>query len=159
MGKNWFDIRIKTEQSAIKNVTSRIEGFPKEAMDKYFFQILQSIGAAAADVGREYIASAKVSTKTGEAQGRKGRVKSGDMKAGFKFDGGHKVSDTKYEFYFGWIDGTPGYSIFQELGTKNGIVAMHALQYARQFAASELKLVSNSASAAKFHASPTSFEG
>jgi hypothetical protein len=159
MGKNWFEIRVKTEPSAMKNVVSRIEGFQKEAADKYFFQMLQSISAAAADVGRQYIASAKVSTPTGEAAGRKGRIKSGDMQAGFKNDGGHKTGDGKYEFHFGWNDGTPGYSIFQELGTKNGITAMHALQYARQFAAAELKLRSKNAKAANFPASPTSFEG
>ena len=52
---------------------------------------------------------------------------------------GKKVAPHKYEFTVGWLDGTPGYSVFQEYGTKNGVAAMNSLQYTADFMRLELK--------------------
>lgn len=127
----------------MRNVQAKIEGWPNEAFVKYYFQALQSLTAEAARVMKDYIASSAVSTDTGQAQGREGRVKTGTMKDGIKSNasggrGGIKQNN-KYLFLFGWLDGTPGYAIFQEWGTRNGITAMNSQRYAAEWARKELK--------------------
>lgn len=143
MSKPWVDIRVKTEKNKMRNVQTRITGWPEEAFVKYYFQALQQLTSEAARVMKEYIASNAVSTETGQAQGREGRVKSGAMVDGIKTNasggrGGIKQNN-KYLFLFGRLDGTPGYAIFQEWGTQNGIKAMNSQRYAAEWARQELK--------------------
>lgn len=136
----WVKVRIKTEPAKMRFVQSRVMGYPEEATQKYFFQAMQSVTASAADIMRNYIEyQAGKTTKTG----RKGRVVSGAMRDGVKWTG-EKLAGGKYRFRFGWINGTPGYAIFQEQGTKNGIVAMNALGYATEFLRNELRLLGHS---------------
>jgi len=145
---DWIPIRIRTESANMNKVVARIEGYPEEATQKYFFQALQSISASAADVMRSYIESnPAVFTPTGEARKASGgngpgRVKTGAMRDAVKWRGG-KDGKNKYSFQFGWIDGAPGYSVFQEYGTKNGVTAMNAIQYTADFVRRELRLLGN----------------
>jgi hypothetical protein len=137
MGKNWIDIRLKTEPANMKYVKGRILGYPEEVLEKYYFQFLQYVAATGADVGRQYIGSAAVSTRTGQGEGRQGRVDSGTMQKNFKWSA--RKDGKKYIVDIGWINGTPGYSIFQEQGTKGGIVGMNAIGYVQEWVRSELK--------------------
>jgi len=134
---DWIDIRIKTEPANMKHVKARILGYPEEVLEKYYFQFLQYVAAAGADIGRQYIGSAAVNTPTGLGEGRQGRVKSGDMQKNFKWSA--RKDGKRYVVDIGWINGTPGYSIFQEHGTKNGIVGMNAVGYVTDWIRSELK--------------------
>lgn len=131
---DWLPIRIKTEPAKMKHVQNRIAGYPEEVMTKRYFQLLQRTTAAAADVMREYIATHDFGDKNGP-----GRVDSGKMRDSVKWEG-RKDAKGVYRFRFGWINGTPGYSIFQEYGTKNGVVGMDALGYAAEFFRKELRL-------------------
>lgn len=146
MAKDWLPIRIQTEPSKRQAVKSRIMGYPAEAMEKYFFQRLQSVTASAVDVMKNYITYDKrVFTETGlrrsaAGRGYAGRVDTGNMVDAISWRG-QKISNEKYKFEFGWLDGTPGYSIFQEHGTKNGVAAMNSLAFATEFARAELRLL------------------
>lgn len=150
---DWLPIRIKTEPAKMKHVQARIEGFPEQAVEKFLFQRLQSITAMGADVMRNYIKyERRLVTKTGLARVAKGgkyatRVDSERMVDSVKWEG-RKVGN-KYKFRFGWIDGEPGYSIFQEHGTSNGVVGMESLAYAMEFVRRELHLLETTRSAYK----------
>lgn len=145
-GRGWVDIRVNAEPAALRNLKNRIMGFPEETMTKFYFQRLQSITASAVDVQKNYIAYDKrLYTETGKRRAAlggngPGRIDTGKMVDGIKWRG-RKVGKAKYQFDFGWLDGTPGYSIFQEHGTKNGVKAMDSLGYAAQFVRTELRLL------------------
>lgn len=164
MGKDWLPIRVKTEQSKMNRVVDRIEGFPEEVMTKYFFQFLQGIAASGADVMRNYIEyNSHNYTPTGQRRADAGgpgpgRRKSGDMIAGIKWSG-KKVAPAKYEFLVGWLDGTPGYSVFQEYGTKSGVTAMNSLQYTADFMRREMKLLGHNPAGAKVSSPPGKWGG
>lgn len=146
MGKDWMPIRVKTEPSKRQHIKNRIMGFPDEAMGKFFFQQLQSVTASAVDVMKNFITyDRSVWTRTGldraaSSGGYKGRVETGTMVNAITWKGG-KVGPHKYKFEFGWLNDEPGYSIFQEHGTKNGVKAMNSLAYAMEFARAELRLL------------------
>lgn len=111
--------------------------------------VLREIGADAVRGMRQTIETA--STKTGQAQGREGRVRDkGDpsMKYRPRIGGKSMRDSVDYEvrqnqksvsLRFGWLTGRPGYAFFQEYGTKNGVPAMHALTDARTKALAELQ--------------------
>ena len=143
MGKDWFNIRIKTEPSRMEQVKSTIEGFPKEVMQKYYFQTLQSISASAADIMRHYIKSdpglATEASKNRTPPG--GRNKTGKMWESVKWKLVESQKGTYYKFEIGWLDGTPGYAIFQEHGTRTGVKAMNSIDYTMNFTRTELKLL------------------
>jgi hypothetical protein len=140
MAKNWLGIRVKTEPAKMRYVQGRIAGFPEEAIQKYYFQALQQLAAETVDVMKNYIEySPDVRTPTGEARGAKGRVKSGEMRDAIKWSG-RKVGKV-YRFEIGWLDGRPGYAIFQEQGTKNGVKAMESIAYALEFARREVQMM------------------
>lgn len=146
---DWIPIRIRTERGKMMHMKNRIMGYPEEAMTKYYFQQLQSITASAADVMKNFIEyDRSVRTPTGEARKARGGNGPGRKDTGTMINGitwrGEKISDAKYKFEFGWLNGEPGYAIFQEHGTKNGVRAMHALEYAAQFARTELGFLGNS---------------
>lgn len=136
---DWLPIRIKTEPAKLRYVKSRIMGYPEEAMGKYFFQQLQMVTASAADVMKNFIMQDK-NTKKYETTGVKGRRKTGAMIDAITWRGS-KIGKGKYRFEFGWLDGRPGYAIFQEQGTKNGVRALNSLDYATNFAKQELRLL------------------
>lgn len=146
MAKDWLPIRIKTEGNKKHYVKNRIMGFPDEAFGKYYFQQMQSIVASGVDVMRNFITyDRSVWTETGirratQRGGYKGRNDTGKMVNAISWTGG-KVEKHKYKFELGWLDGEPGYSIFQEQGTKNGVQAMNSLAYVMEFMRQELKLM------------------
>ena len=135
--KSWIDIKIKTEPQNMKYVSNRILGYPEQVLEKYYFQFLQYLAATGAEIGRNYIGSTAVSTPTGQGEGREGRVKTGEMQKNFKWSA--RKEGKKYIVDVGWINAVPGYSIFQEQGTKNGIVGMNAIGYVTDWMRSELK--------------------
>jgi hypothetical protein len=146
MGKDWIPIRVKAEPNKRQYLRNRIMGFPDEAVGRFYFQQLQSVTASAVDVMRNFITyDRSVWTQTGidrasRAGGYKGRVDTGTMVNAISWTGG-KVGPHKYKFEFGWLTGEPGYSIFQEQGTKNGVKAMNSLAYAMEFARAEIRLL------------------
>jgi hypothetical protein len=145
MAKDWLPIRVKAEGAKRQYLRNRILGFPDEAMGKYYFQRLQSVVASGVDVMRNFITyDRSVWTETGiqraKRGGDKGRNDTGAMVAAISWTGG-KVEKHKYKFELGWLDGEPGYSIFQEQGTKNGVKAMNSLAYVMDFMRQELKLM------------------
>lgn len=147
---DWIKIRVKTEPAKMKYTKGRIQGFASEAMGKYFFQQLQGMTASGADVMRNFISShPSVRTRTGaerKARGGNGpgRVDTGLMKDSIKWRYVGKGANGNYRFEFGWINGTPGYAIFQEQGTKNGVRAMNSIAYATAFMRNELQLLGQS---------------
>ena len=146
MSKDWMPIRIKTEPAKTQYVKNRIMGFPDEAVGKFYFQQLQSVSASAVDVMKNFITyDRSVWTETGLRRasrrgGYKGRNDTGEMVSRITWRGA-KVGPHKYKFEFGWLDGEPGYAIFQEQGTKSGVKAMNSLAYAMEFARQELRLM------------------
>lgn len=140
MAKDWLGIRIKTEPQNIKYVKGRIEGYPQEAFQKYFFQALQSMASQGVDVMRTYIET--YSWYDSKGNKRRGRVDTGFMRDSVKWSG-RKLENGNYRFEFGWLEGKPGYAIFQEQGTKNGVQAMNAIAYATEFMRNELRLMGN----------------
>lgn len=150
MSSPWIQIRIKTEPRFINAVRANIETLPDELFVKYYYQKLAGIGARSANRMRRTILAS--TTRTGERRVKKGtgiagRV-SGKTPAGQKsmYDsiGWHitKHGKNHYTLQVGWLDGTPGYAIFQEQGTSNGVAAMHALRDATEYARSEIAKLS-----------------
>lgn len=142
----WIPIRVKTEPAKMRYVKAKIEGFPEEALGRYYFQQLQSLLASAADVMKNYIEyDPSVRTQTGWARAALGGNGPGRKDTGALIDGitwsGRKVADGKYSFEVGWLNGTPGYAIFQEQGTKTGVRAMNSLEYVTNFIRQELQLL------------------
>jgi hypothetical protein len=156
---SWFEVRTAFEPSAMKYAQQKIYGHPEKVFTTYYFQELQSLTAAAADVQRNYINTKPNSTPTGVARvaaggNGPGRVDTGEMRDAIKWSA-RKVSPKRYEFKFGWINGVPGYSIFQEYGTSHGIKGMHSIQYAREFALAEIKFMKSGGRGTTFGQRPT----
>ena len=145
MGKDWLNIRIKTEPAKIKYVTGQVEAFAEQAIGTYFFQFMQKMMPEAVDVMQNYIRyQAGKTTKTGKP----GRVVTGTMWESVKW---RQVSTGKkgyYRFELGWLDGKPGYSIFQEQGTKSGVIGMNALGYTLEWLRNEVVLLGRGSSKA-----------
>jgi len=138
---DWAAIRVQTEPDKLKYVSQKLSAYTTDYIGKYYFQKLQQVAALAADVGRNYIEySPSVRTPTGEARGAKGRVLTGEMRDNFKASVVSIQARTKYSVTLGWLDGRPGYAIFQELGTSNGIKAMGAVRFTAEFFRLEMQL-------------------
>lgn len=144
---NWIDIRVQTEQAKIKYVKSEIEGFAEKAIGPYFFQFMQSMMPEAVDVMQSYIRyQAGKTTKTGKP----GRVETGEMWEQVTWRQIPTGKKGFYRFELGWLNGTPGYAIFQEQGTRNGVVAMDSIGFTTMWLRSELKLLGRGTDALKF---------
>ena len=163
MAKDWFQIRTKTEPAKMKYMSAKINGFPDEAAEKYYFQKLQQITAAGADIMRNYIEYDRANfTETGKKRAARGgngpgRKDSGDMIKGIVWSG-KKDGKGKYRFAFGWLNGTPGYSIFQEYGVEGGVKGMNSLQYAREFVRKEIRYLASNGKGTRFGPLPTEFK-
>lgn len=116
-------------------VQARLAGFPEEVVMPRYFQFLQREVANAAEIMRSYIEGHNFGDKNGP-----GRVKTGKMRDSVKWEG-RKDGKGIYRFRLGWLDGTPGYAIFQEQGTRNGVIAMNALGYTMDFLRTEIRLL------------------
>lgn len=143
---NWGSARVKTEQSKMKYVQGLIEGYAEKAIGPYFFQYLQSMMPEAVDVMQQYLNERPNWTETGikrRAMGGNGpgRVKSGDMQRAISWRQIPTGRKGYYKFQVGWVNGEPGYAIFQEQGTKNGIKAMNAIGYTTEWLRNEIALM------------------
>jgi hypothetical protein len=137
----WMDIRVKTERSQLDAVRATIINRPQKVMDQTYKPALKAI----ADEGRDYIRYIILAstTRTGEA-----RVAAGGQYAGRRTGKSGRDSmytrvrsrirggtgkNQRFVIQVGWDEGKPGYAIFQEYGTKNGVVGMNALGQAHEF--------------------------
>lgn len=145
MGNNWFELRLKVPASDFNKVRVKIATWPEEVAKEVYHPQIKAIAEAGAEFIRQVIE--RETTPTGEARVRRGgngpgRVKSGKMinavrsRVRPRANGG--ISATA-----GWLTGEPGYVIFQEMGTKNGVEAMDAIGQAHEFMLSELRRVAN----------------
>jgi len=136
-GKSWIHIRISGDKQnqGIRKMAARVTRAPEEIFVKYYYRELVKIVFQARTIMLNIIDNA--STPTGQRRGSQGRNKTGDMRKGV-WARVSKVSDGKYRAEVGWLTGRPGYAIFQEHGTRNGIVAMNALQAASDYVSEQM---------------------
>lgn len=145
MGKDWFELKIKVPASDFNKVRVKIATWPEEVAAEVYRPQIKAIARAGAAYIKQIIE--REETDTGRERARRGgngpgRVKTGKMinavssRARDRAGGG--VSATA-----GWLTGEPGYAIFQEMGTKNGVEAMDAIGQAHEFMLSELKRLAN----------------
>ena len=132
--------RLKDAQVSIQNLKATIEASDKVAVSASgrFFQKMQSRSADVLRETKDYIRHVAV-TETGRKRGKnKGRYESGDMHDNFigTRGSGTKITrsgkSVRFFFELGWLEGMPNYTLFQEFGTRNGIVGMNALARARE---------------------------
>lgn len=132
MAKEWASIRTKTEAKAFDAVRARILGYPEKVAEEVYWPALQSIASEGVTTIRQIILSS--TTPTGEARaakgGKPGRYDTGNMFKNVRMRLRKRAKG--FTAFVGWIEGKPGYAIFQEMGTKNGVRAMEAIVTARQ---------------------------
>lgn len=140
-----MNIRVKTEASKFNAVRSKIEGWPKEVAQDIYFPALERIAQEGVDFIRFIILSATTMTGAQRANAGgngPGRVDSGKMYEKVNYRA-RKRANNGFSLFVGWTNGTPGYAIFQENGTKNGVVGMEALRQAQQYMYSEAVKLAN----------------
>lgn len=112
-----------------------------EASAGTFFNYMQKVASQAYSTTKDYIKNGAV-TPTGVRRGSpRGRYETGAMYDAFigTPGGGNTAKGTmKFRFEMGWLRGMPNYTLFQEYGTRNGIVAMDAIGYGRDMLAEAL---------------------
>lgn len=141
-GKSWRFIRIAgdaKQAGGIYNMAARISRAPEEIFVKYYYQQIQKIVFQARRIMLRIIDESV--TEKGLQRSRKGgnpgRVDTGTMRDKV-WARAYKASNNRYRAEVGWLDGRPGYAIFQEQGTRNGIVAMNALREAGDYIEAEM---------------------
>lgn len=153
----WFDIRIQTEMENRNAVRNKIMGWPNEVAQEVYWPELQKIGRSAVAFQRDILL--RSTTRTGEERaqhgGRPGRYKTGDMYKAIRMRA-NKRANNAFTLFVGWQDGKPGYAIFQEHGTKNGVEAMDSVQQTKEFILSQLQVLSRSG---RVTAADTTFQG
>lgn len=129
-GRSWLDIRTNGPKFAteIKKMQTSITVAPNVIYAGYFAE-LQRLAWEAARVGREKIMSDR-NTRKYEETGKEGRFDTGKMVGNF-WANGRKDGDRRYKIQLGYLSGQPGYSIFQEYGTRNGLRGVEAIRAAR----------------------------
>jgi hypothetical protein len=146
-GESWLGIRVKTEKENFNAVRSKIISWPEEVMATVYKPQLIAIADEAVGYIRHIIATE--TTPTGERRkeergGEAGRIETGKMRDAVK----KRVRSSegkrqRFAIFVGWIDGKPGYSIFQEQGTSNGVKAMNSIGQAQEFMISEIRRLSS----------------
>lgn len=100
-----------------------------------FFNFMQKLSAEAYRETKTYIKDL-ATTPTGIRRGSpRGRYDTGAMYDAFIGTlGGGTTAGGKYKFRFelGWLNGQPGYTLFQEYGTAGGVKGMEALERGRE---------------------------
>lgn len=145
MVDSWVDVRVKTEAAQFQAVRSKIMGWPEHVTQTVYEPLVKQIAANAVELIKYIILTAPNKTK------EPGRYDTGRMYDAVKFR--FRPRTKGFSVFVGWIDGRPGYAIFQELGTSNGVKAMNAIGQASEYILSELK----KAAAGSYSASPTGF--
>lgn len=141
-GRSWLDIRIQTENENRNAVRNKIMGWPEEVAQKRYWPALQQIGRNGVQFQRSIIE-------------RLDRIDTGDMKRGVKMRA-NKRAGNAFTLFVGWVDGRPGYSIFQEHGTRSGVVAMDSIAQTREYMLSQIEQL---ARGGRVEAADTSFQG
>lgn len=129
-GRSWLDIRTNGAKfnTELAKMRTSVTTAPNEIF-KGYFNALHRLAWEAAHVGRQKIAD-DTRTKKYEQTGEKGRIDTGKMINSF-WANARKEGDKKYKINLGYVAGQPGYSIFQEYGTRNGLRGVEALRAAR----------------------------
>jgi hypothetical protein len=137
---SWFDIRVKTERQKFDAIRSIIRTWPQEVAKEIYFPELEKI----AENGKEYIRYIILAsdTDTGRRRANNGGNGPGRVDSGTMYDSVRarvNVNKDSFSALVGWLDGRPGYAIFQEHGTKNGVKGMEAIQQAQEYMLSEIR--------------------
>lgn len=139
----WFEIRTKTEAPAFNAVRAQITGWPEKVFEDVYRPALQEIARDGVAYMRQIIDDS--TTPTGEARasrgGAPGRVATGYMRKMVQ-SRVRTVAKGGVSIFVGWVYGKPGYAIFQELGTKNGIQAMNAIGQTYEYMYSRVRALS-----------------
>jgi hypothetical protein len=134
---NWFNIKVKTEASQFDKVRTKILGWPEEVAREVYWPELEKIGQEGVELIRFLILSNK-DTKKYERTGVPGRVDTGRMVDSVT-SRARERSGNSFSLFVGWIRGEPGYAIFQEQGTKNGVRALNAIGQAEVYMLERLR--------------------
>ncbi len=141
-GKSWAFIRLEGDRKqggGLYQMAARISRAPEEIFVKYYYQKVQKIAFEARRIILNTIDESVTAKGIARARngGKSGREVSGKMKKGV-WARAYKASANRYRAEVGWLDGRPGYAIFQEHGTRNGIVAMDSLRKAGDYIEAEM---------------------
>ena len=152
---SWFEIRVKTERQKFDAIRSIIRTWPEEVAREVYFPELEKI----ANNGKEYMRYIILSseTETGKKRANQGGNGPGRVDTGVMFDSVRarvNINKSGFSALVGWLDGRPGYAIFQEHGTKNGVKGMEAVQQAQEYMLSEIRRLK---AGGKISGTPTGF--
>lgn len=138
-GHGWAWARLKGDGKALTKMAARITRAPEEIFVKYYYQQITRIVFAARQIIIKRIETATTPTGRERAKrgGEPGRIESGTMKKRV-WARVNKQGSGRYRADVGWLEGLPGYAIFQEHGTRGGIVAMDALREAGDYIEAEM---------------------
>ncbi len=157
---DWLSIRVKAPARDFEKIRTKITGWPDEVMVKVYLPQIRAIAAQ----GRDYIRMIidKSTTETGIARANAGgngpgRVDTGDMRRAVGSRTEERAGN-KFAMFIGWVGngaklsrrggdrsttGSPGYAIFQEHGTKNGVEGMEAIGQAEVFVITKLRALAS----------------
>lgn len=142
-GHGWISIRISSDGKEIKKLAAAVVRKPEEILVKYYFQQVQRIAFEARRLMIKIINEAE--TETGRRRalkgGKPGRIETGRMVEKV-WARAYKTGSGGIAATVGWLDGRPGYAVFQEHGTRGGIVAMNALRAAGDYIEQEMDKLS-----------------
>lgn len=151
----WLNLRVKVPAKDLDAVRSKIRGWPEEVAREVYWPALQQIAANGAEYIRFIILASD--TKTGEKRVAAGGPGPGRVDTGEMFDNvgyRNRVTAGGFSSFVGWINGRPGYAIFQELGTQGGIKAMNAIGQAQEYMLSEIRALAKG----QYTGSPIGYE-
>lgn len=124
-GRSWFDIRVQTEVENRNAVRSKIMGWPEHVAQTMYWPALDQIGKDGAEFMRGIIVA-------------EDRIDTWKMHNSVRSRPRQRAKDA-YSLFVGWIDGKPGYAIFQEHGTRAGVVAMNSVSQTQEYMLSRIK--------------------
>lgn len=130
----------------LKTLQGDLLAFKDDVAVPYYFQRLQSILARAGAVGRQQIADAVTATGIARARnggGEPGRIESHQFIDNFKATVGRSNGKGRYEFEIGWLNGSPNWASYQELGFLHSsgmlVTGADALGAAERFILNEIE--------------------
>lgn len=140
-GHGWQFIRLggSGKYDMPKKLAAHVARLPNEILVKHYYREVQRIAFQARRIMLQVIDESvtEKGLKRQQRGGKPGREDTGNMRKlvwarVFKAQNGALVAQV------GWLTGRPGYAIFQEYGTRGGIVAMGALQKAGDYIEQEM---------------------
>lgn len=156
---DWFNLRVKVPTQQLNSTRNIIRAWPQKVAAEVYYPKLTQIAQEGRDYMRYIILAASTPTgvkRQGQGGNGPGRVNTGQMFDSVRY----RVRQNKYNYSatIGWLDGKPGYAIFQELGTKNGVVGMNAVAQANEYMLSEIRALA-AGRLTSTPVGPTSLEG